>query len=259
MIINSYRFGGYSTEYQAILTRATALGATHPSTAIKIKGDAMIASLKSNGIWSRLDVLWVLSTDGDSNFALINWKDPDNFLCTKVLTPTFTSNSGYKSASLGYLNTGWNPSTNGVNYLLDDASAFTYIKGNAISANTDFGANDSTNQVDIVARRTSTISRGPINQGANNNIGNSVANDGLHMTSRALSTEYNFYVPTQFSVNVVSNSTGIVNLPVFICCLNFNGSPLVYETVRTQALIGFGDNLQDKITELYSAIDTYMA
>lgn len=136
----------YTSEYQAILDRATALGYTHPSDAQKVKQNTLIADLKTAGIWTLLDVLYVFATDGSNDFALINWKEPSSYLGARVSTPTFTSNQGYNATVVNtqYLTTGWIPSTHGVNYTLNECGMFYYCNSDvANSSQFDFGARTS--------------------------------------------------------------------------------------------------------------------
>ena len=48
---------------------------------------------KSGGIWSKLDTFGVFATDGDADFALIDWIGLSDY--TAVNSPTFVTNSGY--------------------------------------------------------------------------------------------------------------------------------------------------------------------
>lgn len=119
-----------TAEYTAILARATALGYTHPSAAQQVKQNTLIASLKANGIWTGLDIFYVFATDGDRNFAKINWKSPSTFLCTESNTPTFTSNVGFTgNGSNMKLDTTFNARTSGTNYLQDEGGMYGYFTG----------------------------------------------------------------------------------------------------------------------------------
>lgn len=115
----------YDTDYQAILDYATAQGYTLPSDAQKTLQNQLLVDLKSAGIWSKLDTFANFATDGDSNFALIDWKRLTQY--TAVNSPTFTTNQGFKGNGISsYINTNFTPSTNGVNYQLDNASRYFY-------------------------------------------------------------------------------------------------------------------------------------
>lgn len=144
--IGARRFTGgvtYTSEYQAILTQAVSLGYTLPSVSQRIKQDAFIIALKAALIWTKLDVLYVFATDGDSNYATLNWKNPTTFQLSKVNSPTFTSNVGFNgNGTTQYLNTNWAAGTSGVNYTSLDASCFTYINSNVSEAKADFGVSN---------------------------------------------------------------------------------------------------------------------
>lgn len=105
-IINPYRFGGYDSDYQAVLDRATALGYTHPSTAKKtIENAAMIAIKAAFGVSSiaSAPILQALMFKTDNNaedYATLNWANPSIRQATKVNSPTFTNNSGFNSDGL---------------------------------------------------------------------------------------------------------------------------------------------------------------
>ena len=128
--IGGVRYGvGFTAEYQAILDYATLQGYTLPSYSVQVLDNQQIVSLKAAGIWNLLDVFYQFATDGDSNFACINWKSPGNFSCLKVSSPTFTSLEGFTgNATTAYLNTQWKALTNGVNYTQNNAHAFAYVR-----------------------------------------------------------------------------------------------------------------------------------
>ena len=78
--------------------------------------DALVTGLKSDGLWSKLDVLYLLAA-GATTAALVNWKAPGTYDLTPVNNPTFMANGGYQgNASSSWLDTGFNPATNGVQY-----------------------------------------------------------------------------------------------------------------------------------------------
>ena len=73
--INSGSGVAYDADYQAVLDKGTALGATLPSVAQRTKQNTLMLGLKSSGLWAIADVIRVYATDGDAAFALINWKN----------------------------------------------------------------------------------------------------------------------------------------------------------------------------------------
>ena len=126
------QIGQVDSDYQAVLDYATTQGYTLPSASQKLLQEQLIKDLKSAGIWSKLDTFYVFATDGDSDFASINWKDPNNYEITEVNSPTFTTNVGFTGDGVSaYLNTNYSASTNGVNFTVNNASAMYYRENNA--------------------------------------------------------------------------------------------------------------------------------
>jgi hypothetical protein len=95
---NGSSFGGFTAEYQAILTKANALGYGLPSASQQAKQNQLIIDLKTNGAWTRLDDLHIFRNDGTKEFSTINWIDPNN-LATTTSYPTFSSSYGFQGDS----------------------------------------------------------------------------------------------------------------------------------------------------------------
>ena len=115
----------FDADYQAVLDYATTQGYTLPSASQQILQNQLVVDLKDGGIWSGLDLFYVFATDGDSDFATINWKDTTNFQCTKVNSPGFTTNIGFSTSVSNYLNTNYNVLNDSTNFeLLSNALAY---------------------------------------------------------------------------------------------------------------------------------------
>lgn len=80
--------------------------------------NALIAGLKSDGIWAKLDRLWIFAAENTQS-ALIDLVS----LSTAAPSsgPTFTVDRGYTCNSVSLLATGYIPSTNGVQFTLNAA------------------------------------------------------------------------------------------------------------------------------------------
>jgi hypothetical protein len=99
----------YTTEYTALLNQATSLGYSTPSSTQRIQQDILISNLKSDGLWDKLDLLYILATDGSSQFSTLNWINPNANQLNLVNSPTFTPNLGFSgNGSSAYLDPGWN-------------------------------------------------------------------------------------------------------------------------------------------------------
>lgn len=116
----------FSTEYQAILNYATSLGYTLPSTNQRVNQNKLLIDLKINGIWEKLDTFAMFATDGDSNFALIDWKRLVTY--TAFNSPIFTTNQGFKGDNVSaYIDTNFNILSGTTNYTLNNASKCYWV------------------------------------------------------------------------------------------------------------------------------------
>lgn len=101
--------GGYvftNAEAEALVARFT----TPPTNARKGLIDTLVGSIKTAGVWSKLDCLW-LTAAADSQAARQNWLG-DQYNLTPVSAPSFTPDRGYTpDGATSYLRTGFNPTT----------------------------------------------------------------------------------------------------------------------------------------------------
>jgi hypothetical protein len=119
-------WSGMDPDYKAILDYATTQGYTLPSESQRLLQEQLIIDLKAAGVWSKLDTFAVFATDGNSDFALIDWKRLSQY--TAVNSPTFTTNQGFKgNGTSSFLDTNWNAVTNGVNFQLNNAGIVCYV------------------------------------------------------------------------------------------------------------------------------------
>lgn len=126
--------GFVAQEYQTILNRATSLGYALPDINTQYAGTQLIADLKNAGIWDKLDAFWVFATTGDQNFSLLNWKNPTTFQASIVGTLQFRAKGGFTFSSPNYINTNFNPATNGSQYTQDNASRAIYVTSPCLPA-----------------------------------------------------------------------------------------------------------------------------
>jgi len=236
---------GYDIDYQTILNYATSLGYTLPSLTQQIQQNQLMLDLKSSGAWAKLDTFAMFATDGSSDFALIDWKRLT--LYTGVNSPTFTSNGGFTGNGISsYIDTNFNPATQGVNYTLNDAGRFFWVD-NRIGANNweggiSFGGNSSLNS-NVTAHRINS----------SNTLSSAVdfAVDGFHAINRTSSTNVELFTgTTQFSRTQTSTVVQSSNATALRSQNFYNGSRW-----RFHAL---GSNLVAENTAFYNAINTYL-
>ena len=142
--------GGGSTtdaDYQAVLDRATDLGYTPPTTSQQTLQNTLVADLKSAGIWDKLDLFYIWATDGDVDFAGLNWITPSSFEITRINSPNFTTNVGFQGviANNSYLSSGYIPTSHAVKQSVDSTSYGYYLADKGVagsSAQSDWGSPD---------------------------------------------------------------------------------------------------------------------
>jgi len=117
----------YDPDYEAVINYAISQGYNLPSYSQQLKQNQLVLDLKDGGIWSKLDTFAVFATDGDEDFALIDWKTLTQY--TAVNSPTFTTNAGFNgNATSSYINSNFNPLNDSIHMQTNDASFGMYIK-----------------------------------------------------------------------------------------------------------------------------------
>lgn len=116
--------GGLCTEAAQLIARMS----TPPTDARKLLIDNMIRSLKREGFWDRLDVLYVLAA-ADAQAARLNWKST-SFDLTVTGAPTFTADRGYTGllTTTDHLTSGYVPSLHASALTLNSASASVWSR-----------------------------------------------------------------------------------------------------------------------------------
>jgi hypothetical protein len=248
--------------YDVIIKYANLQGFTVPSAGQQDSQRALIDELVLSGVWDLLDVFYNFVTDGDHNFAKINWKQPGSFQAVGTgHEPLFITNVGFKgNGTTAYLDTQWNPSVNGVNYTLSLASAFAYIYDSIIETKFDFGTHG-TVSTGVLRYNSKNLSAGVVFAINNASVSNGVSGPigaGLSLINRKglLQADVEFF---RNGVKVVTTANVIGTIPdtaVFILASNLAGaanSP----TTRTISSFGAGGNLFSPQSSLYTAWRNY--
>ena len=176
--------GGLDADYQAVLDYAITQGYTAPSAAQQTLQNQLVVDLKAGGIWSKLDTFAVFATDGDSDFALTDWKRLSDF--TAVNSPTFTTNEGYNSnGTSSYLDTNYNATTDGVNFQNTDACEGGWVINpiSGVLCGTSGGPGDGLNMINTIGQRLNMFATN-INTAANLS-----GNSGLRAINRTSATD----------------------------------------------------------------------
>jgi hypothetical protein len=241
----------YDTDYQALLNRAIALGYTLPSEAQQAKQNQLVLDLKSAGVWSRLDVFYMFATDGNSNFATLNWKAPSSNQATLLNSPSFTSNGGFSGDGVSaYIDTNFNPFAGTINYKLNDASRYYWVDNRVTTGTNAFFEGLASNSAN--ATRNQNSSGQYINQSTTPTTPSyNFAFDGFHGINRTSSTNLTFVNGTS-TTNGTAVSVGIVNATqvIFRASSNYNNCRMRFYAM--------GANMVSQNTDFYNAINTYL-
>lgn len=88
----------------------------------------LIAGLKADGVWAKLDVLYVPAAHAQQG-ARLNWKDPALYALVTSGTTSFTIDRGFTTnGGTGYLDTNWKPGVNGVQYTKNSAHMLAWCQ-----------------------------------------------------------------------------------------------------------------------------------
>jgi hypothetical protein len=235
----------FDVDYQAILDYATTQGYTLPSAGQQSKQNKLVIDLKAAGVWSKLDTFAVFATDGNSDFALIDWIRLSDY--TAVNSPTFTTNEGFKgNGTSSYIDLNYTTTTDWVNASQNNTSAFAYA----------FRDPSPLISVILGSLSTSGILIGINSFRIYNNptvIFPNLVGVGLFTANRNSSTSLNAYINGNLlGVNNSTNSASYTT-PVYACRLGSSYTP------ASPSIVGLGAYLDaTENGHLYNAINTYM-
>lgn len=252
----------FDADYQAVLNRATSLGFPLPSDSQQIKQNTLVLALKSGGIWTKLDALYIFANDAVTGFefARLNWKNPISNQATLINPLTFTTNQGFNgNGTSSYINTNYIPSTIGNNYQLNDCS-FGYWAFSGLSTGG--------SRVNLGTRNSSVSGLTyPVGVSENslfintNNITNvtltSSANLGLRHFNRVSSSGSRYYNSTGLVGSNTNISSDISNFPFFISALNSANVASFFTSTRFSIMFA-GASLANENTALNNAFNTYI-
>lgn len=212
--------------------------------------DSLIAFLKTDTILSKWDIAYFYA-NLDSTSAKLNLLK-DTFNVTTAGSPTFTSNQGYTgNGASAYLNANWIPSTNGVNYVLDSASVFAYVR-TAVTENKHVlgtgGAGVSF--IRLNPRNTANQIESRLNE---NGAGTTsvTSSTGLYSMIRSGSASYKVYKHDTLKNTIPNASTSLSGFPLYSLARNGAGTSTEWSTRELSFLAGggkFSDYTQSVIT-----------
>jgi len=242
----------FDADFNAVKAQATTLGYALPNTAGQRHLNAMLLELKAGSFWTIFDTLYVFANNGSSGFSTLNWKTPASFQCTLINAPTWTSNKGYTlNGTTQYIDTNFNPSTNGVQYTLNNAGRYAYLARTAATNNQRIdGNNVALNDNCMIISSSNTINT--INSGATQPATAAVTNQSnFHAITRPTSTTAQRYFDLSTAINVNSSALSNSNQWIGRSSTTYGGFQIQFYAMG--ASIAVGD-----ITTFQAILDKYL-
>ena len=242
----------FDADYQSVLDYGTAQGYTLPSGGQQTLQNDLLVALKAAGVWSKLDTFANFATDGDSNFALIDWIRLTDY--TAINSPTFASNVGFQGDGVSsYIDSNYNPGVDNVNYTLDSASyGYDQVISRTTSSTVEnnWGTGETTGSFLRPNRRTY------LNSSTNYLNATGFTFDALQLVSvnRFDSTTINLY--ENGSLLISDNllpSTYFGSITTMVAFKNYSG---VFNDSGL-SMVYAGADLTAEMSDLYNAYNTY--
>lgn len=243
--------GGHHAEAIALI----AAMATPPSSGRQQAITTCIGSLKAAGVWSKLDLLYVLAA-ADSQAAGLNWLNPSTFALSAVSSPTFTTDRGYTgNGTSSYLDTGWDIATNGVTATLNSAHIGAYCFGTGSLVVNDFTTGTAVNNVCAIRTMSGTNGGGKVNSTSIINTSALARVAPFHM----LVARRDAVTTLMFTNGAPDASASIASTSLSSSDLNFFRSNTTGFSDRSISAGHIGGGLSDAdAAALYSALHAYM-
>jgi hypothetical protein len=220
--------------YTNLIRTAVAAGESIPTFKRQLLGNGIIWRFIYASQWNIIDVCWIFATETDA-FSRRNWKSPSSFQVSKTGSPTFTAGAGWQSpGATNYLNTGWNPFSNGVNFLLNDHSFFVYSTLNQEDAGVYFGAQTTISAQfgGVRFRNSDGVTHFPRYESASGEVAyptipSSYA--GSFQVNRTSSNNGTIWKDgSSAGANFTTPSVHLPNVVLYVCCQSLIGSPVNY-------------------------------
>lgn len=227
-----------------------------PNTTRKKIINTLIKQLKADNNWGFIDGLWITAAHSQQA-AKLNWINPIKFTLTEVNSPTWMADKGYTGdGATSYLNTNYDPSTQGTNYVLNSCCEAVYIRTNVTSGKNDIGHGTATVFSAINSRNASDQIVTRLNQGGAAYTAANTNSTGFYSSRRTASNAQAIFKNGVSQATSATASSSLINNNIYFCCSNNNGTAGSFSANEISvALVGGGGLNQ---LPLYVAIQNYM-
>ena len=184
--------------------------------------------------------------------------------CTKQGSPVYAQYEGFTGATNGYLNTGYNPNTEGLRFTQNNASYGIYCRTNANTINAAMGQYDASVYTFLRVRYSNLIN-GHLNGNATgySNVAETDSR-GLTIIARNGSSYTNMIcyknkTASNATAGGVGDSAGRVNNNMYILCRNADGTAGAFDTSHQFSFAFVGRFLTTGERDIIvDAIEAYM-
>lgn len=227
---------------------------TPPTTARTNLIYNLVSALKTAGIWTRLDLLYVCAA-ADSQASTINWMNPGTNTLVAAGSPTFTADRGWTGVTTtGKLSTGFNPSSaTGRKLSQNDCSVGAYVNPTSSTLTRSFGniglsvlTRNGAAKDTIEVSGTSAVSYGGV-----------TANAGFATASRADSANASAYFNGANLLTQANASSALANTTMDVCGGGSNSSTNASPHQIRAAFCGQSLDAT-AMANFYTAIQAYM-
>lgn len=235
-----------------------------PSSTWRTAASQLFVSLRTalgeTSLGDALDIMYILAAETEQA-ALLNTVNPGTHNATNVNSVAFEASRGMTgNGSSSYLDTNYNPSTQGVNFITNSASMGVYSRTNSIEASgVDMGIHAGFMQPStrIYSRVTSTQGNIGINDSSSTSFNGSVNSLSLFVLNRASSSDRRLYQAGSELVSLPATSASIPSFTMTIGALH--GSSFSSFSQRQYAFAFMGRSMDaTEQSDFYDAIQTFM-
>lgn len=205
------------------------------------------------------DFMYLLAHENAGD-ALINIVNPGTYDATNVNAMAFEASRGYTgNGSSSYLNSNYNPATQGVNYLQNSASFGVYIRSDLDNSNyADGGAVGGPNRDTRLNARFSNFVVGNININPNVLFGTNTSSLSLHVINRSGSNQSNIYKAGVSIVSETNTSVGVPNNNFFLGAFNNSGVAAFFSARQYAFAFAGGSMNTTQQVGFFMAVETFM-
>lgn len=226
---------------------------------IRTPKDNLLAGLAADGILPMLDRLWLFAQP-TAALALVDLIA--GATATAVNSPTFTANRGYAgNGSTSYINTGFVPSTNGVQFGLTGAHISVYDRTNRTTggAQAMMGGGNSGNTTQIRLNAGAGTCEVLVNNGFSPSASGVLTAQGFHIATRVSSTVVNYYINGAAKTLSGGTDSGAISAAALcVGALLFNGGAASFCADQVAAVTAGAALNATQAAALSSRINAYM-